>query len=209
MKLLRKAAALLVVSALLISLTGCFGIYKKIFGSILGGSDETDAPRPSGNETVADTGIDPGGEGGGHVAHPSAGGEETNVYDLWFEVPEGTVKNPYSGLLGVWEFYTDDLGQPGVDINIQVSGLGDKTVGQYVSEDSKPAKSQGVTPFVEETINGRTWYTCNNGTIYYFASGYDGYIYEIEVKSVAGDPKNLRDTAISMLRMTLVFDPAE
>ncbi len=207
MKILRKAATVLVVFALIISLTGCFGLYRRVFGAFFGSSDETEESQlVQGDADTSEN--NPGGNGGASVAHPSAGGEPRNVYSLYFEVPAGTVNNPYSGLLGVWEFYTEDYGKPGVDIVLSVSGLGDKNAEQYVLEDSKPAKSQGVTPFVEERINGYKWYTCNNGTIYYFAAGYDGYIYEVEVKSVSGDPQNLRDTAISMLRMTLVFDPS-
>jgi len=141
---------------------------------------------------------------------PTAGGVGQQVYELHFETPKGTVKNPYNGFLETWEFYTDDFGMPGVDIMLMVSDLDGETLEYYVKNESRPANSEGVTPFKKETINGDEWYTCNNGTIWYFASTPDGeYIFEIEVKSVAGDPDDLRGKAISMLYKTLYFEIEE
>lgn len=204
MKILRKVLILFITAALILSLSGCFGIYKKIFDGITGNSGETQSIQNNDNTTVTlpaeQETLDVG-----YTDLPSAGGEERTVYNLHFEVPEGTVNNPYSGMLGVWEYYTTDYGQPGMDLTVVVSDLGERTAKEYVENDSRPAHSTGVTPFKEEKINGCTWYSCNNGEIYYFAAENGGYIFEIEVKSVGNDPLNLRDTTINMLRMTLKF----
>ena len=94
-----------------------------------------------------------------------------------------------------------------MDILVSASYMDGKTIDQYVKNESRPSRSKGVSPFKKEKINGQTWYTCNNGTIWYFASTADGEnIYEIEVKSVGNDPQKLRDLAIKMLYKTLRFE---
>ena len=138
---------------------------------------------------------------------PTAGGIQTHIRKLYFDIPEGSVGNKYNGTFSTWEFFTEDYDKPGVDILLSISVMGDKTIDDYVRNDSRPSRSKGVTPFKKEKINGQTWYTCNNGEIWYFASTIDEKnIYEIEVKSVAGDPQKLRDKAIKMLYKTLYFE---
>ncbi|MBO4413319.1 MAG: hypothetical protein IKX86_04585 [Clostridia bacterium] len=207
MKNLKKIAALALIAATVLSLTSCFNIYKKIFNSVFGGKTEDTEPSPSAYVTDPAEGTKPVAPSASN--RPTAEGIDKKVYDLCFYIPDGTVNNPYNGLLGVWEFYTEEYGMPGADITLMVSSLGDKGLEEYVKNDSRPAKSTGVTPFAKEKINGSDWYTCNNGTIWYFAGECDGYVYEIEVKSVAGDPDNVRDKAISLLRQTLYFEPEE
>lgn len=207
LKTLRKLLVLFIVVAMLVSLSGCFGVYKKIFDGITGNNENNESSNDqtennaNNQEENNETSANP------VTGFPTAGGIEKRIRGLYFEVPEGTEENPYNGLLGVYEFYTTDYGQPGVDVSLVISSLDDGlTVKYYVENESRPAHSEGVTPFEKEVINGTIWYTCNNGRIFYFASGMDGdTIYEIEVQSVAGDPYNIRDRAIEMLRKTLKF----
>lgn len=205
MKRLKMILTLALASSMLLTLSSCLFPIKK-GGSVA--TDETGEQKTSAAETAASepASAEPAKETK-KADRPKADGIEKHIYDLYFYVPEGTADNPYNGMLGVWEFYTEDLDKPGVDIMVQVNGLNGKSALDYVKNDSRPARSNGVSPVAEETINGFTFYTCNNGTIYYFGGAYDDTIYEIEVKaSKGGDPKNLRQTAMDLLRKTLYFE---
>ena len=140
---------------------------------------------------------------------PKADGQNIDEYGLSFYIPSAMKANSYNGALYVWDFYT---GEPvgysveGVEVSLKISGLGDKDIDTYVRNNSRPAKSTGVTPFETKEINGKTWYTCNNGTIYYYAAEFLGNVYEIEVSNgKVIDGVNLEDT-LKMLDDTLFFE---
>ena len=138
-------------------------------------------------------------------------GINVDEYGLSFYVPENLTANPYNGMLYVWEFYTGDYtssGYPdGVDVTLKISGLPDgRTVDEYIRNDSRPANSNGVTPFVIKEINGSEWYTCNNGKIYYYGAEFGGNVFEIEIingKTINGVTL---DSVTSMLEQTLYFE---
>ncbi len=140
---------------------------------------------------------------------PTADGQNIDEYGLSFYIPNAMKANPYNGMLYVWDFYTGEqvgYSVEGVAVTLKISGLGDKDIDTYVRNNSRPAKSTGVTPFETKEINGKTWYTCNNGTIYYYAAEFLGNVYEIEVSNgKVIDGVTLEDT-LKMLDDTLFFE---
>ncbi|MBP5246185.1 MAG: hypothetical protein J6036_06990 [Clostridia bacterium] len=138
-------------------------------------------------------------------------GINVDEYGLSFYVPENLTANPYNGMLYVWEFYTGEYtssGYPdGVDVTMKISGLADdKTVDEYIRNDSRPANSNGVTPFVIKEINGSEWYTCNNGKIYYYGAEFGGNVFEIEIMNGKTINGVTLESVISMLEQTLYFE---
>lgn len=141
---------------------------------------------------------------------PKADGEDFDQYGLALYIPNGFTANPYNGMLYVWDYYTGSyVGNypDGIDINIKINGLKEgKTFDEYVRNDSRPAKSAGVTPFEVKNLNGHDWYTCNNGKIYYYGAEFMGNTYEIEVRDGKTYNGITLQTALEMLEKTLFFE---
>ena len=142
---------------------------------------------------------------------PQAEGKNIDEYNLSFNIPAAMKTNPYSGMLAVWEYYTGEYDgisgyANGIDLGMMATTLNGKDLQTYITTDSRPAHSQGVTPFVAKEINGYTWYTCNNGRYYYYAAEFAGRVYEIEVRYTSViDGVTLEDT-LSLLEKTLFFE---
>lgn len=143
---------------------------------------------------------------------PKADGEDIDLssYGLSLFIPNGFTANEYNGLLYVWDYYTGSYvgnAPDGVDVNIKINGLEEgKDFDTYVRNDSRPAKSTGVTPFVTKEINGHTWYTCNNGTIYYYGAEFNGNAYEIEVRNGKTYNGITLQSTLDMIEKTLFFE---
>ena len=116
----------------------------------------------------------------------------------------------YNGTLYKWEFYTGNFVgtyPEGIDLMLKVSGLREgKYADTYFINDSRPAKSNGVSPFEIKEINGAKWYTCNNGTIYYYGAEFMGNIYEIEIKNGKVINGITLESVTNMLEKTLFFE---
>jgi len=141
---------------------------------------------------------------------PTADGKNIDEYGLSFYVPNALKANSYNGMLYTWEFYTGEyVGSypDGIDVMLKVSGLSEgKDADTYIRNDSRPAKSSGVTPFETKEINGHTWYTCNNGTIYYYGAEFNGNMYEFEIKNGKEYDGVTLQTVTDMLEQTLFFE---
>ena len=143
---------------------------------------------------------------------PKADGEDIDIsgYGLSLFIPNGFTANEYNGMLYVWEYYTGSyVGSypDGVDVTIKINGFDEgKDFDTYVRNDSRPAKSTGVTPFVTKEINGHTWYTCNNGTIYYYGAEFMGNAYEIETKNGKTYNGITLQNTLDMMEKTLFFE---
>jgi len=140
---------------------------------------------------------------------PKADGQNVDEYGLSFYIPNQMTANSYNGMLYTWEYYTGDFVgyyPNGVDVTLTISGLKDKDIDTYVRNDSKPAKSTGVTPFEIKTINGKEWYTCNNGTIYYYGAEFMDNVYEIEVKNGEVIDGVTLEAVMDMIEKTLFFE---
>lgn len=141
---------------------------------------------------------------------PKADGENVDEYGLSFFIPNGLTPNKYNGTLYTWEYYTGQyVGSypDGIDITLKISGLREgKDVDTYIRNDSRPARSQGVSPFEIKEINGAKWYTCNNGTIYYYGAEFMGNIYEIEIRNGKVINGVTLEVVMNLLEKTLFFE---
>lgn len=141
---------------------------------------------------------------------PTADGQNVDEYGLSFYLPSAMTANSYNGTFYTWEFYTGDyVGYypNGIDLTLTISGLDDdKDVDTYIRNESRPAKSTGVTPFEIKTINGKEWYTCNNGTIYYYGAEFMGNVYEIEIKNGEVIDGVTLESVMEMIEKTLFFE---
>ena len=141
---------------------------------------------------------------------PKADGQNVDEYGLSFYIPNGLTANKYNGTLYTWEYYTGNIVgmyPEGIDIMLKVSGLREgKDADTYFRNDSRPAKSNGVSPFEIKEINGAKWYTCNNGTIYYYGAEFMGNIYEIEIKNGKVINGITLENVMNMIEKTLFFE---
>ena len=141
---------------------------------------------------------------------PKADGQNIDEYGISFYIPSALKANPYNGTFYTYEFYTGDYvgySPEGVTVSLYMKKLDDdKDLDSYVRNDSRPAKSTGVTPFETKEINGKTWYTCNNGKIYYYAAEFFGNVYEIEVADGKVIDGVTLDDTLKMIEATLFFE---
>ena len=141
---------------------------------------------------------------------PKADGIDFDNYGLACYIPKEFTSNPYNGMLYTWDYYTGDyvgMYPDGIDVNIKINGLKEGTTfDDYVRNDSRPAKSSGVTPFEIKKINGHDWYTCNNGRIYYYGAEFMGNTYEIEIKDGKTYHGITLQNTMEMLEKTLFFE---
>lgn len=141
---------------------------------------------------------------------PKAEGINIDVYGLSFYVPKELKANTYNGTFYVWEYYTGNYvgSYPnGIDVTLRVNGLSEgKDIDTYIRNDSRPARSSNVTPFEIKEINGAKWYTCNNGTIYYYGAEFMGNVYQIEVKNGKVIDGVTLESVMNMIEKTLFFE---
>lgn len=141
---------------------------------------------------------------------PKADGKNIDEYGLSFYIPNALKANSYNGTFYTWEFYTGEyVGNypDGVDLVLKVRGLPEgKDADTYIRNDSRPAKSSGVSPFEIKELNGKSWYTCNNGTIFYYGAEFNGNLYEFEIKNGKEYDGITLQTVTDMLEKTLFFE---
>lgn len=136
-------------------------------------------------------------------------GTNLDKLGLSFYYPKVMKANSYNGTFYTWEFYTGNsagLSVEGIDLTLMISGLKDTDADTYFRTKSRPAKSEGVTPFEIKEINGTKWYTCNNGKVYYYGAEFLDNVYEIEVvdgKEIDGVTLKI---VTNMLEKTLFFE---
>ena len=141
---------------------------------------------------------------------PKAEGRNIDADGLSFNIPEAMKVNPYSGMLSVWEYYTGEYDGSGyangIDLGLMTTSLKGKDFMTYLTTESRPANSKGVTPFEPKEIRGITWYTCNNGRTYYYATEHDGRAYEIEIRYTQVIDGVTFEGVVDLLERTLFFE---
>lgn len=141
---------------------------------------------------------------------PKAEGRNIDAGGLSFNIPEAMKVNPYSGMLSVWEYYTGEYDGSGyangIDLGLMTTSLKGKDFMTYLTTESRPANSKGVTPFEPKEIRGITWYTCNNGRTYYYATEHDGRAYEIEIRYTQVVDGVTFEGVVDLLERTLFFE---
>ena len=140
---------------------------------------------------------------------PRAEGRNIDEYGLSFFIPSAFKSNPYNGNMYAWNYYTGEYEgsyPSGISVTMMISGLSGIDVDTYVRSSSWPASSDDMPPFTIREFNGVQWYTCGNGSRYYYAAGVRGSIYEIEVMNgQVIDGTTLEDT-LNMIESTLFFE---
>ena len=168
MKTKRVISILALLIAALLVFAGCGEKPVAPAGSEAGGSAVG-----SGGEQGGESGSGP--ENSSAAQRPTAGGVPVEIYDLYAEYPEGMTENPYNGMLGVYNYYTD----AGTDLNICVSGLSENfEINDYIAK-SVLASNSGVGELSDKVINGTTWRASDNGKKLYLAAATDDAVYEI------------------------------
>lgn len=134
---------------------------------------------------------------------PTGDGIHVNIeeYGISFYMPNGMVTNEYSGVLGVYDYYTGEYHgtrPTGVDLTLVATGVDDDmTAETYAKTKSRAVNYEGVTELWEKELNGVTWWTGSAGILTYYAAKNRGVIYEFYVM----DGENLGVTKADVIKL--------
>lgn len=138
---------------------------------------------------------------------PVAKGIAFETKELEFYLPEGFLKSPTNGMLGVFEFYTGewkDAGPTGIDCMILLDSIDESfSIEDYV-QTSAPALAEGIS-LEKKTINDSTWYVGESEKVHYYYASFRGHKYEVKI-TLNGEDNDLYDQTIQMFEKTMYFE---